>query len=468
MELSFLGATGTVTGSKYLLTRDSGSILIDCGLFQGLKQLRLKNWERLPFALKKLNAVVLTHAHIDHSGHLPILVRNGYRGAIYCTDGTRDLCEILLPDCGYLQEEEARYANRQGYSRHHPALPLYTEKDARRALEYLKPVGYDTEIELEKGITVRFLPAGHILGASMVYLTIDGTSILFSGDLGRPNDMLMKPPAVVNGADYLVLESTYGDRLHSRTDPADALEQIVNRTADRNGTLVVPAFAVGRAQTLMYLLHQLKREKRIPSIPIYLNSPMAINATDIFRRHSVEHRLSEKECAQVFDDIHLVHSVEESKALNRRRDPIIIISASGMITGGRVLHHIEAFGPDPRNTILLTGFQGAGTRGSDLASGAGTVKMHGVHVPIRAEIVVLENLSAHADCSEILQWLGNFTSAPRQTYLTHGEPVASDALRRRIQEELGWSVMVPEYRQRVSIESIARDTARIADLATQT
>jgi metallo-beta-lactamase family protein len=453
MKLTFLGATGTVTGSKYLLETGSKRILIDCGLFQGVKPLRLKNWEPLPFDPGSIDAVVLTHSHIDHSGYIPVLVRDGYRGVIVSTRGTFELCEILLPDSGYLQEEEARFANRHGFSKHHPALPLYTEEDARRSLGSFLPVSTQHDVEIADGIMLRFRPAGHIIGAATAEIRANDLTVLFSGDLGRSQDILMKPPTPVASADYLILESTYGDRLHSRSDPQEALAAVINRTVERKGAIIVPSFAVGRAQSLLLLVQRLKRSKSIPDIPVYLNSPMAIDATDIFRRHVGEHRLSDEECRELYRDVHLVRTTDESKALNRRSGPMIIISASGMATGGRVLHHIAAFAPDPRNTILFTGYQGVGTRGETITSGATEVKIHGSYVPIRAEVAMLDSLSAHADYGEILQWLRNFTSPPKEVFLTHGEPAASDALRRRIVEELGWSCTLPEYQQEVTLQA---------------
>ena len=451
MELTFLGATGTVTGSKYLLRAGSHRLLVDCGLFQGLKQLRLKNWQPLPVNPSEIDAVVLTHAHIDHSGYLPLLVRNGFRGPIFCTEGTRELCELLLPDSGRLQEEEAAYANRHGHSRHDPALPLYTEQDAARALERFVPVAFDQETEAFAGVSFRLRPAGHIVGAAMALVQGEGTLVLFSGDLGRPNDPVMKPPVPVAAADYLVLESTYGDRLHSKDDPAATLAALINRTTKRGGAVIVPAFAVGRAQMLLYLLYRLKRDGAIPDIPIFLNSPMAVDATRIFHAHHGEHRLSREECTAMFKQVQYVNTVEESKALNSRRGPMVVISASGMATGGRVLHHIRAFGPDARNMILFAGYQSAGTRGAALVQGADSVKMHGEYIPIRAEVAQLDNLSAHADSEEILDWLANFTAPPATTFLTHGEPSAADALRRRIKDRLGWNCHVPEFAEKAEL-----------------
>lgn len=452
MEITFLGATGTVTGSKYLLTFGSRSVLVDCGLYQGFKQLRLRNWEPLPVDPREIDAVVLTHAHVDHTGYLPLLVKRGFVGRVYCTRGTSDLCGILLPDAGYLQEEEARYANRHGYSKHRPALPLYTREDAMVALERLEPVEFDRAFRLDDGPTVRFLRAGHILGASIVRVEMDGKVIVFSGDLGRPNDPVMLPPGPVSEADYLVVESTYGDRLHDRSDPADALATIITDTVRRNGVVVVPAFAVGRTQSLLYYIGRLKETGRIPDVPVYLDSPMAVNATSLYARSEDEHRLSAQEGQRIFGAVNYVSSVEESKALDRGRGPMVVVSASGMATGGRVLHHLATFAPDPRNTILFAGFQAGGTRGASLVSGADSVKIHGEYIPVRARVEALENLSAHADAAEILEWLGNFAFPPRRTFITHGEPSAADALRVKIKDRLGWSSVVPDYRDRFALD----------------
>jgi len=451
MDMTFLGATGTVTGSKYLVTSGSKRVLVDCGLFQGFKQLRLKNWAPLPMTPGQIEAVILTHAHVDHSGYLPLLVKNGFMGKVYCTEATRDLCAILLPDSGRLQEEEAAYANTHGYAKHHPALPLYTQLDAEEALQYCLPVAFDRDVDLGGGLSFRLSRAGHILGAACVSLRDSTSSILFSGDLGRPHDPIMLAPAVVRTADYLVIESTYGDRRHNPTDPQVALTEIINRTVARGGVIVIPAFAVGRAQTMLYYLHRLKAVAAIPDIPVFLNSPMAVNATHLWLKYRCEQRLTPEQCEAVGGVAHMVNSVEESKALNRRKGSVIIISASGMATGGRVLHHLKAFAPDPRHTILFVGYQAGGTRGAAMVSGAVSVKIHGAYVPVRAEVVLLENVSAHADYEEILEWLAHVEAPPRRTFITHGEPAAADALRHRIEEQLGWESWVPEYRETVKL-----------------
>ncbi|MDP2247989.1 MAG: MBL fold metallo-hydrolase, partial [Nitrosomonadales bacterium] len=393
----------------------------------------------------------LTHAHIDHTGYLPLLVKNGFSGKVYCSTATMELCQILLPDSAHLQEEEARYANMRGFSKHNPALPLYTQEDAERALELLVPVEFEQEVQVTKAFSARFSPSGHILGASLVMMHDSERSILFSGDLGRPNDPLMLPPAIVKQADYLVLESTYGDRLHDKIDPEIKLAEIINRTYQRGGVLVVPVFAVGRAQELLYFIQTLKNKRLIPDLPVYLNSPMAVDATEIFLHHTDKHKLTKTECKMLANSARMVNSVEESRSLNEIRHPVIILSASGMASGGRVVHHIKAFGPDPRNTILFAGYQAVGTRGSAMLAGAESIKIHGEYVPMNAEIDFISNLSAHADYSEILDWLKHFDQAPIKTFLTHGEPVAADALRLRIEEKMGWDVVVPEYLETIEL-----------------
>ena len=452
MQLTFLGATGTVTGSKYLLTSGSRRILVDCGLFQGLKQLRLRNWEPLTVDPQSIDAVVFTHAHIDHSGYLPLFIKNGFSGKVYCSRATRDLCNILLPDAGYLQEEEAEYLNKRGLSKHAPALPLYTQADAERSLALLAPIAFEENIDLGDGLTLRLSPSGHILGASFVLLKDRHTSILFSGDLGRPNDLIMSAPVRVRQADYLVIESTYGDRLHDPADPQIKLGEIINKTVARKGIVIIPVFAVGRAQELLYYIHLLKAAGTIGDVPVYLNSPMAVDVTQVYHQHRSEHRLSPAQCDAMCHAAHFVNSVEESKQLNLRSGPMVILAASGMATGGRVLHHLKAFAPDPRNTILFVGFQAAGTRGAAMLNGAESVKIHGEYVPVRAEGQALSNLSAHADYAEIMGWLAGFEKPPRQTFITHGEPTAADALRHRIEETRHWRCRVPDYLQSVNLE----------------
>ena len=449
LKLTFLGGVGTVTGSKYLVEADGRRFFVDCGLFQGFKQLRLRNWAPLPVDPTSVDAVVLTHAHLDHSGYLPLLVKEGFRGEIYCTPATRDLCAILLPDSGHLQEKDAEFANRHDFSKHHPALPLYTLNDAETSLKRFAPVAFEQDKQLSPHVHFRFVPAGHILGAAIVELTCGDTKVVFSGDLGRPNSATMVDPTPVRQADYLLIESTYGNRKHEKRDAEDMLAEIVNRTAGRGGTVLIPSFAVGRAQSLMYHLHRLKQARRIPGIPIFLDSPMAIDASDLFCKY--EQKLSEQECRATCAVARYVNDVEQSKALDRDPTPKIIISASGMATGGRVLHHLKVLAPDARNTILFAGFQAGGTRGDAMTKGAESVKIHGAYVPIRAEVANLHMLSAHADADEIMAWLRNFRKPPKTTFITHGEPDAADALRHRIEEELGWRCVVPEYRDAVEL-----------------
>ncbi len=444
-SVQFLGATGTVTGSKYLLRAGGSEVLVDCGLFQGFKQLRLRNWAPLPVKSAAVSAVVLSHAHLDHSGYLPLLVRNGFVGRIHCTEATYELCRILLLDAGRLQEEEAEYANRRGFSKHKPALPLYTEEDAKRSLTHFSPVEFDKDIELG-GLRFSLLPAGHILGAAIVSLNDGARTMVFSGDLGRPNDPIMVAPSAVRRADYLVLESTYGNRRHDPEDPREKLGQVIRRTAERGGVVVIPSFAVGRAQSLLYYVHQLKSQGAIPAdLPVYLNSPMAVDATRIYHEHRAEHRLTPEQCRAMCTAAVVINTAEESRRLNEKRVPMVIIAASGMATGGRVVHHLKAFAPDPRNTILFSGFQAGGTRGATLLAGAESVKIHGEYVPVRAEIAIVDNLSAHADSAEILGWLKGLDRPPRETFITHGEPLAADALRHAVEKELGWRCRVPDY-----------------------
>ncbi|QEZ44408.1 MBL fold metallo-hydrolase RNA specificity domain-containing protein [Cupriavidus oxalaticus] len=447
MQLQFLGATDTVTGSKYLLDTGRRRILVDCGLFQGYKNLRLRNWDPLPLDPANLDAVVLTHAHIDHSGYLPLLVRNGFRGSVYCTMGTAQLCCILLPDCAHLAEEDAAYANRKGFSRHRPALPLYTGADAERSLRRLQPTQFGKRFQVVPGVEAEFTRAGHIIGSAIVTLYAGGKRIVFSGDLGRQQDIVMRAPEMVRQADYLLVESTYGDRRHPDDDPLDALGEIVSRTVGRGGSLIIPAFAVGRTQSLLYCLHRLRELKRIPDVPVYLNSPMAIDATTIFSLHPEELRISREACAAACNLATPVQSMEQSIWLNQDHSPKIILAGSGMATGGRVVHHLAAYGPNPRNTILLSGFQAAGTRGAALAAGRREIRLHGKDIAVRATVEQVEHLSAHADAGELMTWLGGFHQAPRRTFVVHGEPQASDALRQHIERDLHWTVTMPEYRR---------------------
>ena len=452
LEISFLGAAETVTGSRFLVQAGSTRILVDCGLFQGVKRLREKNWEPFPVAPSSLDAVVLTHAHVDHSGYLPALVRDGFAGDIWCTPSTAALAQILLPDTAHIQEEDARYANKRRSTKHDPALPLFTQDDAQRALERFRTVDVDRLFSPASGVEARFSPAGHILGAASAWLTDGRSSALFSGDLGRTNDVVMRDPAPPPAADHIVVESTYGNRLHSDGDPHDLLADVVTRTARRGGIVLIPAFAVGRAQAILHVLATLRREGRIPELPTFLNSPMAIHATELFLRSSGEHRLARHEVAEMRAGVELVRTVEESIALTSRRGPMVVITASGMLTGGRVLHHLFQVAPDHRSTIVLPGFQAAGTRGESLANGARSLRVFGEDVDVNAEVVTLDSLSAHADADELLTWLRSTPSRPSAVSVVHGEASAADRLRSRIEHELGWAARVPAMGDTVVVD----------------
>lgn len=445
MKIQFYGAVGTVTGSKYLLTIGSKKILIDCGLYQGRKELRLRNWEAFPFQANQVNSVLLTHAHIDHSGCLPLLIKKGFNGLIYTSAATRDLCSVLLPDCGHLQEEDAKYANKHGFSKHHPAQPLYTEQEAVAAMSYFKDIEFGQPMQIASEATAIWSRAGHIFGSGFIKIETPSASILFSGDMGRLDDDLMNPPAKIKSADYLVLESTYGDRLHQEVDPKADLANIINQTAQQAGTVLIPAFAVGRAQKMLYLIYQLKQEQKIPNIPVYIDSPMATKASKIMFRHTNEHRLSKELCAKVCGIANYVDSQQDSMALDAQPMPKIIISASGMATGGRVLHHIKAFAGDYRNSIVFSGFQAPGTRGADMVAGKKQIKIHGGFIEIKAGVYNIGNTSAHSDYSEILSWLENFDSPPRKIFITHGESAAANSLKQKIEEKFGWECVVPAY-----------------------
>ncbi|QKO20888.1 MBL fold metallo-hydrolase RNA specificity domain-containing protein [Rhodoferax sp. BAB1] len=451
MKLTFLGAAGTVTGSKYLLEHAGRQILVDCGLFQGYKHLREMNWEPFPVDVSRLDCVILTHAHLDHSGALPLLLRNGYRGPIYTTPGTIDLCHLLLPDSARLQEEEAEYLNRHQASKHKPALPLYTEQDARHVLRYMQAVPFNETIEMVPDMQLSLRPAGHIIGAANAEIQAGGLTIVFSGDVGRDDDPIMRPPTPLGTADYLVIESTYGDRLHQPEDNEALLAEIIQRTAGRGGSVVVPAFAVGRAQTLLFLLSRLKARHAIPDLPVFLDSPMAIDMTEIYHRHRKEHRLSPEECKGLCRVATMVRTSDESRALNNVRYPAVIISASGMATGGRVLHHLKRMAPDRRNTIVLVGYQAGGTRGARLAAGEKSIRIFGEDVAVNAEVAMLRGMSAHADAGQLMRWMAAMPHAPRKVFLTHGEPGPADILRQRVDRELGWTAGVPRLGQTVEL-----------------
>ena len=454
-SLTFLGATGTVTGSRFLLKTAHKQYLIDCGLFQGLKELRLRNWEPFPISPEDIDAVILTHAHIDHTGYLPRLVHYGFKGTIYATTATTDLCQILLPDSAHLQEEDAEYANKKHFSKHSPALPLYTTEDALQALELFKPIAYGSRLQLDDGVSLTFQDAGHILGSSFIdlRLPIDGEErrLLFSGDLGRPNQPILRDPHTVFGADYLIVESTYGDRLHGNEDPKEVMARIINESIRRGGVLLIPSFAVGRTQELLYTIRELEEANRIPHLPIYMDSPLAIKATKIFSKNKQDFDLKSKTLELKGKNVletaklHFAQTQEESKAINKIKSNAIIISASGMATGGRILHHLFNRLPDPKNTVLFIGYQAVGTRGRTILDGAESVKIHGQYVPIRAHIESTSCFSAHADYHEILAWLSNFNSGPRKVFIVHGEPEPARSLSDKINRHFGWSTELPEY-----------------------
>ncbi len=460
-SLQFLGAAGGVTGSKFLFSYRDEQVLIDCGLFQGLKELRLKNWAPVPIDLARLRAVILTHAHIDHSGYLPRIVSKGYRGPVFATPATCDLLGVMLPDAAHLQEEEARYANRKGYSKHAPALPLYTVEDANRALRLLRPTRVGDAVEVAKGVFADFHRVGHILGAGCVRLSFEVNgrkkTFLDSGDLGRYDRPILKDPEPVKGADWLLIESTYGNRFHSK-DSGLELRNLIKEVTQQRGCLLIPAFAIGRTQDLIYTIRKMEDEGEIPSIPVHIDSPMGIEATEIYSRHTEEHdfemaRLSNHERNPIRSrHMNVDRTPEESKSINSLKGPLIIISASGMATGGRVLHHLKHRLPNPDTTVLLAGYQAAGTRGRLLQDGAKEIKMLGEMIPVRARIKTIDGFSAHADQAEILRWLGYFAQAPRKTYIVHGEHAGATALADVIRERLKWPVEIAKLGQKVSLE----------------
>jgi metallo-beta-lactamase family protein len=452
--LTFLGAARTVTGSRYLLEAEGRRILVDCGLFQGLKDLRLRNWAPLPVPPATIDAVVLTHAHIDHSGWLPRLVAQGFAGAVYSTGGTLDLCGLVLPDAARLQEEDAKFANQRGFSKHHPALPLYTEADAAEALSRFRTAPYGKKVEVVPGIKVEFINAGHLLGSSYVLVTRrdgSGGRILFGGDLGRYSRPILPDPSAGVDADVLLVESTYGDRAHPEEDNGERLAHIIRETAARRGKVIIPAFAIGRVEELLYWLYRLEDEQRLDPLPIYVDSPMALKGLEYYRARIDELDRELLAMRRAGPRFTAVNSALDSKALVERDQPAVIIASSGMATGGRVVHHLFAGLPDPRHTVLFVGFQAAGTRGRQLADGARHVKIFGQHVPVHARIEKIDAMSSHADAGEVVQWLRTFPRAPRTTYLVHGEVVAQDALKSRITRELGWNVEIPTHGQTVDL-----------------
>jgi metallo-beta-lactamase family protein len=460
LTLTCLGAARTVTGSKHLLEVGGHRVLVDCGLFQGLKELRLRNWQALPLRADAVDVVVLTHAHLDHCGYLPRLVAQGFRGRIFCTAATADLAKIVLADAAKLQEEDAERANRKHYTRHRPALALFTEQDASRAMTLLQPVGYDRPMPVAPGVQAEFINAGHLLGSAFARVTIQATgeTILFGGDLGRYSRPVLPDPTSIEAADVLLVESTYGDRVHEPDDDGAKLAGLINDTVGRRGKVIIPAFALGRTEELLYWIHRLEEQRRIPELPVYVDSPMAsavlaeyrarlteldppqVSAAPAARaRVEAERRL----CQFCTARLKVVASIQESRSVQESGDPSIVISASGMATGGRVLHHLARALPDARNTIIFAGYQAAGTRGRLIKDGAKFTRIHGQDVPVAAQIASMDSMSAHADANEIMRWLGYFTRAPRLTCLVHGEPASMDALKARIERELKWTVKTP-------------------------
>lgn len=455
--LTFLGAAGTVTGAKFLLEGPGGRVLLECGMFQGPRPLRERNWTAPPVDPRALDAVVLSHAHIDHSGYLPRLARDGFAGPIYCSPATAALLAIMLPDAAKLQEEEAAFRNRQGATRYHPALPLFTTADVDRALRQVARVAFHARFEPASGMSARLRPSGHILGASIVEVVADGRRLVYSGDLGRYGVPIMRDPEAVAAADTLLVESTYGNRLHPADDGTPVLIQAVRRAAEQRGWLLVPAFAVGRTQELLFLLRRLEQQGMIPTLPVYLDSPMAIEATVIYARHPDEH---DEETSQAGADggrpfvparFHLSRTAEESKRLNDLEGPVVVIAGSGMATGGRILHHLRRHLGDPRTTVLFAGYQAAGTRGRELRDGARTLRIFGETHAVRATVLATDALSAHADRDELIRWLKQFRQPPSMTYCVHGEPAAAAALKEAITAELGWPAAVPADGQTVRI-----------------
>jgi metallo-beta-lactamase family protein len=456
-SLTFLGAARTVTGSKYLIEHDGVRVLVDCGLFQGLKSLRDRNWEDFPVPPDSITAVVLTHAHLDHVGYLPRLVAAGFRGRAFCTAGTQDLCRLVLPDSGRIQEEDARQANKHKYTRHAPALPLYDEVAAQRALTHLQPVGYERELEVAPGISAEFHPAGHLLGSAFVRVRVHGAkTILFGGDLGRYGRPVLRDPANAIAADVVLVESTYGDRDHPDDDQGEALGAIIRDSAARGGKLIIPSFAIGRVEELLYWIKRLEQRARIPVLPVYVDSPMAADALRYYSQRVSEldpdMQPTQKEVSTFATARYqAIASPQQSKELTASRRSAIVISSSGMATGGRVLHHLAAALPDPKNTVLFAGFQAEGTRGRSLVEGAPEVKIHGAWIPVRARVARLDSMSAHADRREILRWLGTLPQKPERLCFVHGEPGPMDALKQLVQDRLGLAGITPQHKERLEL-----------------
>jgi len=450
LQITFLGATRTVTGSKYLVECGKTKVMVDCGLFQGGRELSERNWNTLPIHPASIDAIILTHAHLDHTGYIPCLIKNGFKGKIYCTPATFDLCKIILPDSGFLQEEDAKYAKKKKYSVHRDPKPLYTQKDAIASFKFFRVIDYYEEITVGD-IAFKISRAGHILGSGSIFVKAAGKTILFSGDLGRPESPIIHSPDKVPQVDYVVVESTYGNRLHTNEKSEDKLEDIINKTVAKGGKIIIPAFAVGRTQKILYYIHQLKKHGKIPNVTVFLDSPMSIKVTSLVDDYEDEEKMTKDEYQEIYDTAKLCVTRQQSKNIFNFSGPAIIVSASGMATGGRVLHHIANYAPKPNCTILFTGYQAEGTKGRELLNGKKTVKIHGIMVNVRAKIEELANMSDHSDYKEILQWLSKMSQKPKKVFITHGEPEGSQSLAAKIEQELGWTTDIPEYLETIKL-----------------
>lgn len=447
IEIQFLGGAGTVTGSKTLVTACGKKVLIDCGLFQGIKELRELNWKSFLVDPKSLDAIILTHAHLDHCGYLPVLVKNGFTGHIYCTKPTADLTEIILLDSAKIQEEDAERANRHNYSGHLHCKPLYTVEDARKTLSLFSTHDYHEWVLINHDFKFELLNAGHILGSAMINLKACGKTVLFTGDMGRKDPLLLYPPKKIEAADYLIVESTYGDRTHSVEDVESVLKEVINSTFERGGIVMIPSFAVERTQELMFYLHRLKERDELPNIPIYLDSPMGVQSTMVFDRYPELQDLSKYDTDRMYEVVKYINSYEQSKAIVADKKPKIILAGSGMLEGGRILHYLNNHGSNENNTLLFVGFQAVGTRGRDLSEGNRSIKFFGEYKEIKCEIRSISSMSAHADCEEMITWMKHFKNTPNTVFLNHGEPHQTNAFRTKIETELGWNVEIPQLNE---------------------
>lgn len=451
MKITFLGAAEEVTGSKTLIEQSDTKLLVDCGLFQGSYKTSKRNADEMSFDPASINAIILTHAHIDHSGYIPLLVKNGFKGKIYCSKATYKLCEILLIDNGNIQEENAKRFNTYKDAKTPESVPLYTRADAEYSLRFFKVIDFDTPLSI--GVfRITLIRCSHIIGSSFVIVSDGKNKLSFSGDLGGPNQLIMKGPEPLTQTDYLVLEATYGDRLHQESDPIEALGKIINQTIEHGGTVLIPAFAVGRTQTILYCIYQLKQKKMIPDIPVYLDSPMAISVTELFCDYKDDYTLPVNECKDIMSTATYTRKVDDSKHLDNLNGPAIIIAGSGMMEGGRMLHHLQKYISDPKNTLVLVGYQAAGTRGSEIYGGAKEIKLFGKMYPVKARIKTLDLFSAHADYKEILDWLVNFKKAPKKTFLTHGDLESAQSLKEKIEKRFGWKVVIPKLKESFDLD----------------